>query len=162
MGGHANVEILPPKKITFSLILAITHEGILHNKLIDKKKGVNSETFIGFLKEMLVKVKPHKKFYLIMDNASIHRSRLCKNFLKESYVQTRFLSPYSPEYNPVELCFAEIKRNLRYTFLDSQDIFKQKICRSVDQLDQNENIEKYISHTIRLYREREKFLKQNQ
>jgi len=54
--------------------------------------------------------KPGKQIAIILDNASIHRSKKTKEFLKRhKNIHLFFLPPYSPEYNPVEIFWRWIK-----------------------------------------------------
>jgi len=51
-----------------------------------------------------------KKIFIILDNASIHRSRKVKKYLKKyKEIHLLYLPTYSPEYNPVELFWKWIK-----------------------------------------------------
>ena len=43
--------------------------------------------------------------------------------LREIGLVPVYLSPYSPVFNPCELVFGHIKRNLRYAFFDEDDDF---------------------------------------
>jgi len=62
----------------------------------------NSKTFIEFLYQ-LKQSFPDKLIILILDNSSIHKSKRVKQFLESnSWVKLQFLTPYSPEYNPIE------------------------------------------------------------
>jgi transposase len=53
---------------------------------------------------------PNKLIVIILDNATIHKSKKVKKYLKK-YPNIRLfhLPPYSPEYNPVELFWKWIK-----------------------------------------------------
>jgi len=45
-----------------------------------------------------------------LDNATIHKSKKVKNYLKNhENIRLFYLPPYSPEYNPVELFWKWIK-----------------------------------------------------
>jgi len=53
---------------------------------------------------------PNQQIVIILDNATIHKSRKVKNYLKRhSNIHLFYLPPYSPEYNPVELFWKWIK-----------------------------------------------------
>jgi transposase len=53
---------------------------------------------------------PNKEIVIILDNASIHRSKKTKEFLeRHKHIHLLHLPPYSPEYNPVELFWKWIK-----------------------------------------------------
>jgi transposase len=50
---------------------------------------------------------------VIMDNARFHRKNTLKELAEEFQVQLLFLPPYSPDYNPIEKRWANMKRWLR-------------------------------------------------
>lgn len=50
-----------------------------------------------------------------MDNAPIHRSEELKEMCDDYGVRLEFLPPYSPDYNPIEESFAELKKWMKRT-----------------------------------------------
>lgn len=50
---------------------------------------------------------------LLLDNFSVHRSKLVINTLEECGIKYLFLPPYSPDFNPIELLWAFMKSVLR-------------------------------------------------
>jgi len=53
---------------------------------------------------------PGKQIVIILDNASIHRSKKTKKYLeRHKNIHLFYLPPYSPEYNPVEIFWRWIK-----------------------------------------------------
>jgi transposase len=74
-----------------------------------KSKPSDSKTFSEFLTQLNQR-KPGRQIAIILDNASIHRSKKTKEFLKRhKNIHLFFLPPYSPEYNPVEIFWRWIK-----------------------------------------------------
>ena len=62
-------------------------------------------------------IKPYTKILLVMDNAFIHHSKFTTEFLKwQTNVEVFFLPTYSPELNPIELCFNQYQRELINNF----------------------------------------------
>ena len=58
-------------------------------------------------------VPPYNKLLLVMDNSFLHHSNYTKEFLeKYPQVEKFFLPTYSPELNPIELCFNHYQREL--------------------------------------------------
>jgi hypothetical protein len=49
---------------------------------------------------------------IIMDNASFHRKKALKEIAIKHGVKIVFLPPYSPDYNPIEKVWANMKRAL--------------------------------------------------
>ena len=52
---------------------------------------------------------------LVMDNAAIHRRPRVAALCEAAGVKLIYLPPYCPELNPIEVCFSQVKSNLRRT-----------------------------------------------
>lgn len=76
--------------------------------------GTCDATLFNFwLKNMLIpKLKPGQ--IVIMDNASIHKTDATRKLIKEAGCELIFLPPYSPDLNPIEHFWVELKKKLRY------------------------------------------------
>lgn len=64
-------------------------------------------SFEDFIAQLLK--RPEPKSVLVMDNASFHHSERIEQMCSEAEVKLVFLSPYSPDLNPIEEFFAELK-----------------------------------------------------
>jgi transposase len=61
-----------------------------------------SKRFLEFLHQLHQRF-PEALLILILDNATMHKSRAVKRFLTQhDWVVLEHLAPYSPEYNPIE------------------------------------------------------------
>jgi transposase len=92
---------------------------------------VNRERFIEWLKTCLV---PHLSVgkVVIMDNAPWHKGEEIAKIIEEAGARLIFLPPYSPDLNPIEHAWANLKK------------FIKKIAHST--LTMIEKIHKYINH----------------
>jgi transposase len=61
---------------------------------------------------LLEEIPKKKGFTVIMDNAGFHRKEELRK-LARGKVRLLFLPPYSPDYNPIEKTWANMKRFLR-------------------------------------------------
>lgn len=52
---------------------------------------------------------PEPKSVLVMDNASFHHSDRIEQICANAGVKSVYLPPYSPDLNPIEEVFAELK-----------------------------------------------------
>ena len=87
-------------------------------------KAYNSEGVIDFL-EYLCRRYRRKDLIVIWDGATIHRSQAIKDFLvrKKGRLHLVALPGYSPELNPVELLWSQLKRELKNrVFLNLADL----------------------------------------
>lgn len=75
---------------------------------------MNSALFEGWLEQVFVPalINPEKSV-LIIDNASAHRKSAILEIAEEYGFRVIFLPPYSPDLNPIEMKWANIKRRLR-------------------------------------------------
>ena len=88
----------------------------LNNQLIAPKLvlgSCNAQRFNTWLDEEL---SPHldAKSVVIMDNARIHKTEQTQALIQRCGAKVLYLPPYSPDYNPVEQKFANIKRLRSY------------------------------------------------
>lgn len=107
-----------------SLIAALAPNGRLY--LSGQDKSFDSDGVIGFL-EYLCRRYRKKDLIVIWDGATIHRSQAIKDFLKSKpgRIHLVALPGYSPELNPVELLWNQLKKELKnQVFLDLKDLAK--------------------------------------
>lgn len=65
---------------------------------------------------------PEPKSVLVMDNASIHHSDRLKQMCSNTGVKLLYLPPYSPDLNPIEEFFSELKAFLKRTWPEYEDL----------------------------------------
>ena len=71
-----------------------------------------SKAFIEFLYQLRQSF-PDKLIILILDNSSIHKSKRVKKFQESNpWIKLQPLTPYSPEYNPIERFWRWLKRKV--------------------------------------------------
>lgn len=97
-------------RIRRNVVMAISSEDVVDYKM--SSKPYNSINFYEFIITLLPKL-PSTVKYLLMDNVSFHRSKVLRNLLEESNIQILFIPPYSPQYNPIEEVFSDLKRVFR-------------------------------------------------
>jgi transposase len=50
---------------------------------------------------------------VLMDNLSAHKGEMVRHLIEARGARVQFLPPYSPDFNPIELCWSKIKTALR-------------------------------------------------
>jgi hypothetical protein len=80
------------------------------------KHTADSGFFERWFADCLLAVIP-QGYTIIMDNASFHRKAKLRR-LARGKARLLFLPPYSPDYNPIEKTWANMKRFLRSTMQD--------------------------------------------
>lgn len=69
-------------------------------------KKINSQKFLSFIKKLR---KHHKKLCIVVDNARWHLTKKVLSFIKENGIKIIRLLAYSPELNPIEQYWKNIK-----------------------------------------------------
>ena len=72
----------------------------------------NTTLFETWVEEFLIKeLKPGQ--FVVMDNATFHRSQKTKDLIESAHCKIIFLPPYSHDLNPIEKFWANMKRWIR-------------------------------------------------
>ena len=93
-----------------SILSAIGNDGVRAPFVFEGT--LNKEIFADYLRFQLAPTL-EKDEVLIMDNCSVHKSKLVCDTIAELGINVVFLPPYSPDFNPIELMWAYIKDILR-------------------------------------------------
>lgn len=107
-----------------SLIAAIAPNGRIY--VAGQDQAFTSEDIVWFLSQLCRRYRK-RDLLIIWDGAAIHRSEAVKQFLRErpGRIHLERLPAYSPELNPVELVWSQLKGNLKnrvFTDLDELTI----------------------------------------
>ena len=87
------------------------------------QSNIDSLIFSAWLKEDLIP-KLSKASVVIMDNASFHKSSCMKKSLKESGHELLYLPKYSPDLNPIEQKWSQLKRKRKLENASVEELFK--------------------------------------
>jgi transposase len=95
---------------TTTLIAALGVEGVRCSMVVDG--AVNGDVFIAFVERVLVPaLRPGDT--VVMDNLSSHKGVRVRQMIETAGASLRYLPPYSPDLNPIEMVFSKIKQLLR-------------------------------------------------
>lgn len=143
-GENVNTTTHKYSRKTYSLIMAIGCFGVVYYQLIETtKEKINFEKFQNFLENLIVMTPEDVYFY--MDNASIHHKSQIIGLMEYHHVEWVFSSPYSPDYNPIEMAFGWIKRKMKdYRNLE----LKESILKAISEITP-EICRQWIFHTAK-------------
>ena len=114
--GWSPVGVTPAKIAQFhrgqryQILPAYTEDGIVLARVF--QGNTDADIFLDFIKELLdghCRPYPGERSVIVMDNASIHRTREVEEACEQAGVILVYLPPYSPDKNPIEEFFAELK-----------------------------------------------------
>ena len=93
----------------FNLLSAVTAKGQM--RFMAVKGKVNAAVFCDFLRRLVFKAE--RPIFLILDGHPVHRAKKVKQFIESLKDKLRLFSlpPYSPELNPDESVWNELKNN---------------------------------------------------
>jgi transposase len=74
--------------------------------------GCNADVFNAWLEQVLLKEIPRGST-IVMDNAAFHKSTKTRELIENAGCFLLFLPPYSPDLNPIEQCWHQLKSMLR-------------------------------------------------
>jgi transposase len=75
-------------------------------------RPMNGAIFLAYVRECLVPTLT-KDDIVVMDNFSSHKVKGVREAIEAAGATVRYLPPYSPDLNPIELLFAKLKALLR-------------------------------------------------
>ena len=111
-----------PDRTDYSAIIAIDSMDSKPLSLF-VKGTVNVLVFVDNFRMLLSRYKG-KRYIFLMHNASIHNRDDLKYLCHEANQIILFNAPYTPDFNPIEMCFAEWKKVFkRASVLPSQEVF---------------------------------------
>ena len=89
-------------------------------------ESTNSEAFREFLEEIR---RDRPRLFMVLDNASYHKSKAVREYVESAGgdVELEFLPPYTPQLNPVETVWRDLKKRLAGKFFRSLDELKAAI-----------------------------------
>jgi transposase len=73
---------------------------------------IDNLTFCAYVAQVLVPTL-HRGDVVVLDNLTAHKQPAVRVAIEQAGAQLRFLPPYSPDFNPIELAFAKLKAFLR-------------------------------------------------
>ena len=82
--------------------------------------ALNATSFLAYVRDILGPTL-HPGQIVAIDNLSIHKSPNVRAAIEAVGCQLLFLPPYSPDFAPIELAFAQIKAALRATAARTQE-----------------------------------------
>ncbi len=83
------------------------------NVVFDTPKHNRTDDFIAFLQRIRRAYPCTQPIGIILDNAAVHRAKKVREYARQNHIHLIFLPPYSPELNPIEFAWKDIKRPLR-------------------------------------------------
>jgi transposase len=95
---------------THTVIAALRLDGLGAPAVFDGP--IDSPSFLAYVEQVLVPTL-HQGDVVVLDNLAVHKQPEVRAAIEAVGAHLRFLPPYSPDFNPIELAFAKLKAFLR-------------------------------------------------
>lgn len=103
---------------TTTLVAAITWQAPIAPMVLEG--AMDTEAFVAYVEQVLVPARP-KGAIVVMDNLGAHQSPAIERALAKAGAELRYLPPYSPDFNPIELMWSKVKSALRASKARTQE-----------------------------------------
>jgi transposase len=113
---------------TSTFIAALRHDRIDAPFLIEG--SANMEVFAAYVGQVLCP-ELEEGDDVIMDNLCIHKTPAVTRLIEARGARVRFLPPYSPDLNPIEMAFAKLKNHLRLEAARTLEALQPAVARSL-------------------------------
>lgn len=111
-----------------TLIGAISCTGL--SALMTTRAFTNDAVFRAFVEQVLLpELRPGQ--IVVLDNLWPHKRAAVRQLIEGTGCQLLFLPRYSPEYNPIELCWSKIKNELKRRAARTLDALETAIGEAI-------------------------------
>ena len=98
--------------------------------------SANMEVFAAYIGKVLCP-ELREGDQVILDNLCIHKTPAVAKLINARGASVRFLPPYSPDLNPIEMAFAKLKSHLRLEAARSLETLQPALARSLQRFEPN-------------------------
>lgn len=107
------------------ILPAYTQDGVLLSRVY--QGSTDGDVFADYVEQLLPHCGrwPEPKSVLVMDNASFHHTERLEQMCYDAGVKLMYLPPYSPDLNPIEEFFAELKAFIKKNWSAFEDAPEQ-------------------------------------
>ena len=116
-------------------------------RLMTHRGSINGATFLRFVRKYLVPwLRPGD--VVVMDNLNSHKMKSVREAIEAAGAVPVYLPTYSPELNPIELWWADMKRALRKLAIDIESELRRAARQQRARLPL-EKIANWFGHSLR-------------
>ena len=114
---------------TTTFVGALRLEGMTAPMVLDG--AMHGAAFLAYVEQVLAPtLKPGD--IVMMDNLPAHKSAAVRQAIEAAGAELRFLPPYSPDFNPIEMAFSKLKAFLKKIAARTKDDLWDAIAQGID------------------------------
>jgi transposase len=95
---------------TTTFVAGLRHDGVVAPFVLDGP--MNGDAFLIYVESFLVPTLSSGDI-VVMDNLPAHKVEGVRKRIEQAGAELRLLPPYSPDLNPIEMAFSQLKAHLR-------------------------------------------------
>jgi transposase len=95
---------------THTIVAALRPHGLTAPAVFDGP--IDNDSFRAYVEQVLVPTL-RRGDVVVLDNLAVHKQPEVRAAIEAAGARIRFLPPYSPDFNPIEMAFAKLKAFLR-------------------------------------------------
>lgn len=99
--------------------------------------AMHGAAFLAYVEQVLVPTLSPGDI-VIMDNLPAHKPTAIREAIHAAGAELRFLPPYSPDFNPIEMAFSKLKALLKKAAARTKDDLWNAIAQAIDTFTTNE------------------------
>jgi transposase len=127
---------------TTTFLAALRHDGLAAPCVFDG--AINGARFLAYVEQALAPTL-RKGDVVVLDNLRAHKVKGVREAIEARGARLRYLPPYSPDFNPIELAFAKLKALLRTAARRTVDALWHAIGHALDAFSPAE-CARYLAH----------------
>lgn len=93
--------------------------------------ATDRDVFMAFVEKVLAPAL-HQGEVVLLDNLSSHKASGVREAIEKTGARVLYLPPYSPDFNPIEPCWAKVKQYLRSAGARSQPELDAQITNALN------------------------------
>tara|TARA_E500000318_G_scaffold77926_1_gene72775 strand:- start:1050 stop:1670 length:621 start_codon:yes stop_codon:yes gene_type:complete len=114
---------------TTTFVGALRLEGMTAPMVLDG--AMNGPAFLAYVEQVLVPTLTPGDI-VIMDNLPAHKPTAVREAIEAAGAESRFLPPYNPDFNPIEMAFSKLKSFLKKIAARTKDDLWDAVGTGID------------------------------
>jgi transposase len=128
-GGRCRAPVPHGHWKTTTFVGALRLEGMTAPMVLDG--AMHGAAFLAYVEQVLAPTLSPGDI-VVMDNLPAHKPVAIRHVIEAVGAELRFLPPYSPDFNPIEMAFSKLKAVLKKTAARSIDDLWDAIAKGID------------------------------
>jgi transposase len=93
--------------------------------------ALTGDVFLAYVEQQVLCPRLQPGQVVVMDNLSAHKNLAARQGIEQAGARLLYLPPYSPDFNPIEQCWAKIKEHLRAAKARLLEILDQAVTAAI-------------------------------